>query len=146
MATQAPRTKVFISYSHKDRDYARKLAGYLLERGFDVWIDDRIDCGDEWWDKIVCSIQDCQDCAAFVVLMTPDSHSSKWVKRELLFADRQDKPMFPVLLDGENWAIFEPTQYADVRDRNLPADGFCERLASVAPRQKRLLLSVVNLI
>jgi formylglycine-generating enzyme required for sulfatase activity len=49
-----------------------------------------------------------------------------------------------VLLAGDNWAIFEPTQYADVRDRNLPPDGFCERLAQVAPRQKRQGMNVAR--
>ena len=34
---------VFISYSHKDKEYARKLADELKRRGIDAWIDDRID-------------------------------------------------------------------------------------------------------
>jgi ActR/RegA family two-component response regulator len=36
---------IFISYSHDDGDYARKLESALKQRGFEVWIYDRIDCG-----------------------------------------------------------------------------------------------------
>lgn len=39
---------IFISYSHKDLSYIHKLAEALVNEGFEVWIDDRIDYGDEW--------------------------------------------------------------------------------------------------
>jgi hypothetical protein len=61
---------IFISYSKKNRAYARAIADYLLTHGFDVWIDDRIDYGDEWWDVIVRTIR---ECAACVVILTPES-------------------------------------------------------------------------
>ena len=39
---------VFISYSHEDGAYARRLAEALEALGFSVWIDGRIDYGAEW--------------------------------------------------------------------------------------------------
>ena len=39
---------IFISYSHKDKDYIHRLQDALQAEGFEVWIDDRIDFGDEW--------------------------------------------------------------------------------------------------
>lgn len=36
---------IFISYSHKDSEYAHKLADALKEAGFEVWIDGRSDYG-----------------------------------------------------------------------------------------------------
>lgn len=71
---------VFISYSKKNRDYARKLADHLLELGFDVWIDDRIDYGDDWWRTIVRAIRNAK---AFIVIMTDESDRSVWVQREV---------------------------------------------------------------
>jgi formylglycine-generating enzyme required for sulfatase activity len=121
---------IFISYSKKNRAYARAIADYLLTHGFDVWIDDRIDYGDEWWDVIVRTIR---ECAACVVILTPESKSSKWVKREVGLADQLDKPMFPLLLNGENWELFVWTQYVDVRDGSLPPPDFCDRLAEIVP-------------
>jgi hypothetical protein len=123
---------VFISYSKHNRTYARQLADHLLDQGFDVWIDDRIDYGDEWWETIVTAIQ---GCAACVVIMTPEAKRSKWVKREVALADDLDKPMFPILLEGENWPLFVITQYVDVSDGHLPPPEFDERLAGHAPRR-----------
>ena len=37
---------IFISYSRKDQPYTRKMAEHLRQRGFDVWMDDRIGFGD----------------------------------------------------------------------------------------------------
>jgi hypothetical protein len=43
---------IFISYSHKDKDYAHKLHQHLFEHGFNAWIDDRIDYGSSWPDEV----------------------------------------------------------------------------------------------
>ena len=83
---------IFISYSKKNRDYARQLADKLLELGFDVWIDDRIDYGENWEREIFKAID---GCSAFVVLMTPESYESDWVLRECQYADKRKKPQFP---------------------------------------------------
>jgi hypothetical protein len=125
---------VFISYSKQDREFARSLADFLLEQGFDVWIDDRIPFGDRWWNVIVQAIM---GCSAFIVIMTPESQSSKWVDRELGLADHLDKPLFPLLVQGDNWPIFVRTQYADLRVGGMPTPEFCERLSACAPRQQR---------
>ena len=37
---------IFISYVRRDQTYARALADHLRQRGFDVWMDDRIDLSD----------------------------------------------------------------------------------------------------
>ena len=119
---------VFISYSKKNRDYARKLADHLLSLGFDVWIDDRIDYGDMWERTIFKAIE---DCAVFLVIMTPESYASNWVLREINYADRRKKPQFPLLLAGEEFPRYTITQYANVTDGNLPREDFYKRLTQV---------------
>lgn len=128
---------IFISYSKKNRDYARPLADHLLSLGFDVWIDDQIDYGDDWWRVIVRAIRGAK---AFIVVMTDESDASDWVQREVTLADKNKIPAFPIWLSGdvdasENWAIYVRTQYADVRDGSLPKDDYYMRLAKVAPRK-----------
>lgn len=123
---------VFISYSKKNRVYARQLAAHLLSLGFDIWIDDRIDYG-ESWERVIFRAID--SCAAFLVIMTPESYDSDWVLRECQYAEKRRKPQFPVLLAGEEFPRYGPTQYADVRDGGLPPAEFYERLAIYAPRQ-----------
>jgi serine/threonine-protein kinase len=122
---------VFLSYDRDDKLYADAVAQHLRGQGFAVWMDDRIDYGEDWWNIIVEAVR---DCAAFAVVMTPNSHQSKWVQRELTLADSLDKPLFPLLRDGDNWPIFVRTQYADVTDGNMPRNDFTNRLGKVAPR------------
>ena len=117
---------VFISY-HKQssRDYARKLADYLIASGFDVWIDDRIDLGSRWEREIYKAIEGCR---AFVVIMTPGAWESEWVNREYLYADSLKKPPFPLLLDGGNFPFYAGVQFTDVRDGSLPPEHFFDLL------------------
>ncbi len=127
---------IFISYSRQNNDYASALANRLLAEGFDVWIDDRIDYGDDWWQTIVKAIR---ECAAFVVIMSPDSDESRWVQREVTIADELRKPTYPLLLAGDvinskNWMIYVRTQYIDVTDGSQPHAAFYDDLARHAPR------------
>ena len=129
---------IFISYSHKDSSYIHKLAEALVNEGFEVWIDDRIDYGDEW----PMVIQDRLDaCDAFILVATEDAYKSKWVQKEVTRAQRISKPFFPLLLSGSTWIAFESTQYADVRDKSLPPEKFYKRLSSVTPRNKPIPIS-----
>ena len=75
---------VFISY-HKNssRDYARKLADFLIANGFDVWIDDRIDYGNNWEQLIFKAVE---QAASVIVIMTPGSYQIRWVQAERLYA------------------------------------------------------------
>jgi len=119
---------VFISYSRKNQQYARKLAEDIRKHGFDVWIDDHIDYGDRWWRTIVKAIE---DSAAFVIIMSPDAEESEWVERELLLAQRSQKPIFPLLLEGREFALLITTQFANVSDGSLPKEDFYTRLGRV---------------
>jgi hypothetical protein len=121
---------IFISYSKKDKDYANQLAGKLRLLGFDIWIDNRIESGEDWWRTIVRAIRSAK---AFIVIMSGNSDASEWVQREVTLADKQGIPAFPILLSGdfdasENWAIYVRTQYIDVRGGNLPPNEFYQRL------------------
>ena len=122
---------VFISYSKKNRIYARKLADHLLASGFDVWIDDRIDFGTNWEREIFKAID---RCSAFIVIMTPASDESIWVQRERQHAENRRKQPLPLLLEGEVFPFYNVIQYYDVRGEKLPERGFLERLAAFVPR------------
>jgi hypothetical protein len=124
---------VFVSYSHQDEGYARRLAEALEQEGLSAWIDDRIDYGTQWPRVIE---QHLDDCSAFIVIMTPRSYQSDWVQNELNRAKRKGKPIFPLYLEGgEPWLSVETTQYVDVTDGRLPPPDFYERLAQVIPRR-----------
>ncbi len=125
---------IFISYSKRNNEYAYELAEFLQRHGFHVWIDKvGIEYGVDWWDTIVDGLR---NCAAFLVVMTPEAKISPWVKREVFLALDWKKPVFPLLLDGENWELFVLTQYADVQSGSMPDVELLGRLSQhVAPQR-----------
>lgn len=125
-ALDEPDQHVFISYSRRDKAYAVQLRDYFIENGLSVWIDDRIEHGDQWFQQINDAIQ---GCVAFVVVMTPESEASEWVHKEILLAKRYGKPLYPVLLGGQEFPILIDIQYADVRGGVLPDSAYFRRVA-----------------
>jgi nucleotide-binding universal stress UspA family protein len=134
--TEVPTTTghVFISYAREGQAYARDLAADLRKHGLGVWIDDRIDFGDRWWQTIVQAVR---ASAAVIVVMTPEAEESEWVEREILLAQREGKPLFPLLLRGREFPLLITVQYADVTRGQMPPASFYKRLARVAPSGPR---------
>ncbi len=124
-AVSATPQTLFISYSRQDVDYAQELTEHFQQSGFNVWIDSQIEYGDAWFRDIEKAIK---SCAAFVLLMTPASYESEWVQKEILLAKRFKKPIFPLLLKGEEFGIVIDIQFADVRDGEMPNVDFHRRL------------------
>lgn len=120
---------IFISYSHKDTEYAHALADHLHSMGFDVWIDERLDYGSQWPHELQKQLD---SCSAFILIMSPRSYTSEWVQSELQRARRKMKPVFPLLLEGdEPWLSVESTQYYDVRGEVYPDTKFYTALKKV---------------
>jgi hypothetical protein len=123
---------IFISYSHKDTEYAHKLADVLQSEGFDIWIDARLDYGSQWPMEIQRQLD---DCSAFILIMSPRAYQSEWVQSELSRAKRKNKPIFPLLLEGdEPWLSVESTQYYDVHENKIPDNKFFSALGRVVSR------------
>ena len=112
---------LFVSYSHKDKEYVHKLADAVQADGFEVWIDDRIDFGTRWPLVIESAIDSCD---SFILVASENSHASEWVQHELARAQRLHKQVFPLLLNGHPWISFESTQYFNVTDQSLPNQKF----------------------
>jgi len=74
-------SKAFISYSHKDKPFVSKLVGDLASMGANVWVDLlEMKVGDSIVQKIQDGIEESQ---WLVIVLSPDSVDSKWVKTEL---------------------------------------------------------------
>ncbi len=117
--------RIFISYSHADSHYARRLAEALNANGFRAWLDERINYGEEWPSAVQAALDQSD---AVIVLMTPRAEKSLWVQNELARALRKSKRLFPVLLAGESWLSVESIQYHDARDGHLPPSKFYESI------------------
>nr|WP_320190104.1 toll/interleukin-1 receptor domain-containing protein [uncultured Desulfobacter sp.] len=77
--------KLFISHSHKDRDFAERLARALMKQGQDVWFDKwEIQPGDSIVSKIF--EEGLSNASAFAIVLSKESVRSKWVREELNIA------------------------------------------------------------
>lgn len=70
---------VFLSYKREDQQIAREVAADLEAEGFSVFFDVNIDVGDSWDERIERELNAAKAC---VVLWSPKSRDSKWVRRE----------------------------------------------------------------
>jgi hypothetical protein len=88
--------KIFISYSRKDIDFVRKLAGDLEKAGYDVWWDiTDLRGGDDWVSTLPAAIKSSQ---FFIIVLTPNSVESEWVRKEYTQALSLRKKIIPIML------------------------------------------------
>lgn len=97
------QTKVFVSYSRRDKDFVRKLHEALVANGFEVWVDwEGIPLGTDWWQEIVDGIQEADN---FVFVISPDSVASKVCGDEIQTAIDSNKRLVPVLYREEKGMV-----------------------------------------
>ena len=93
-------TKVFISYSRKDKAIAENINIALKEINLDSWIDwDDIPPTADWWDQIQKGIETAD---AFIFLLSPNSVTSKVCGQEIDHAVRNGKRLIPLVVHDVN--------------------------------------------
>ncbi|HEY3472966.1 MAG TPA: toll/interleukin-1 receptor domain-containing protein, partial [Anaerolineales bacterium] len=80
---------LFISYSRKDREAARKLTEAFHNQDLDFWIDwEGIEPTVDWWREIEKGIEGADN---FLFLISPDSASSDVCRQEIEHAVKNGK-------------------------------------------------------
>ena len=102
-------SQIFISYSRRDIDFARRFVEEVTRStGVAPWIDLKgIETGTQFTDVIVGAIDKCD---IFIFLISKDSIDSMWVKKEVLYAKDCEKRIYPVIIDETSpsgWFRFE---------------------------------------
>lgn len=91
--------EVFLSHASKDHAQTRKLRDCLVAHDVPVWFSPHhIRGAQRWQDEIGQALE---RCGWFMVLLTPHSVASMWVKRELNYAlieKRYQHRIVPILL------------------------------------------------
>ncbi len=116
---------VFISYSRADKLYAEALYVDLQKRSIPIWKDNQIEVSDIWWDEIEKAIR---NSFAFIVIMSPKSKQSAWVKKEIHLAQDLELPIFPLLLKGDRFPLLGDIQFENVTNGLLPTEKFYTKL------------------
>lgn len=106
---------IFISYSRLDYDEVIAFVDMLKQRipSIEIWMDlEGIDAADEFDEKIIAAI----DASKYVIFAASNNSnsigevSSKWTKKELVYAKNTGKKVIPLLLTNallNSWFLFE---------------------------------------
>ena len=121
---------VFISYSRSDSVFVKDLANRLREAGCTVWQDiSGLRGGQTWASGIDRAVRDSD---ALIVVLSPESSASEWVRKETLLAMKLHKPIVPILLrETEIPFQFVDLQFVDFRgDRSEATQRLFEAIST----------------
>lgn len=86
---------IFVSYSRRNLTFVTQLVKDLQQAGLAVWFDQiSIQPGDIWEAAIEKGLK---EAIAVVVVISPDSMASEYVRKEVNFAQESDQLILPVL-------------------------------------------------
>jgi len=95
MKEQNLQPLVFISYSHVDKGFARRLSKRLVQIGVNCFLDEK---NIEWGDAITEKVRESlNECVAIIVIVSPASLKSAWVPFEVGQAVSAGKRVLPLL-------------------------------------------------
>lgn len=106
---------VFLSYAHADRSRTLQVRESLRAQGIPVWMDEQLQGGEEW-DAVL--EQRIRESHLVLVLMSPAAAQSRFVRRELRYADAMSRRILCLRLQptelGDGMAmLLLPLQWID---------------------------------
>ena len=127
---------IFISYSHKDKEFVDSLAANLVKHRVRVWVDTwELNVGDSIIAKVQAAIQEAD---ALLIVLSQASVRSEWCKKELssgLIRELEEKRVIvmPVVLDDCEIPLFlRDKLHADFRvDKDKGLRQVLEAIAKV---------------
>jgi TolB-like protein len=134
---------IFLSYSREDAAVAQRYADAFEREGMSVWWDTALKSGEAYDEVTEAALRGAK---AVVVLWSPRSVVSRWVRAEATIADR-NKTLVPVMIEPcERPIMFELTQTANLIhwDGN-PEDGawqgFLKDVSQFVGREPTLVIA-----
>ncbi len=86
--------RLFVSYAHDDMPVCKEIVK-RLNRAHEVWHDDRLFAGQNWWEVIQEQLKRSE---GFIFLLSPASVASEYCQKELALAKEMNKHIFPILI------------------------------------------------
>jgi TIR domain len=127
-------TQVFTSYSRRDKESVDQIVGVIEGTGIDVWIDrEDIKAGNMWRVQIVEAID---TCAAFLLMLSPNSTASDNVRKEIDLAEGSERPIFAVMLQPVKLPADIRYQLAGLQIIDVQRLGFEEAVARLIEHLK----------
>jgi tRNA U34 5-carboxymethylaminomethyl modifying GTPase MnmE/TrmE len=127
----------------------RRIVSFLREQGIKVWLDNEklIPGTPIWEEELEKAIK---SASAIIVLLSPDSKKSEWVKREIALAEEYKKRLFPILIKGDKESSIGirliTHQYVDLRTKEKESEGLSQLSKAIIFYQEEMdeVTTVVN--
>lgn len=121
-----PRTKVFISYSHEDRDkwlpLVKKFLTPLEKEGLIIWTDEKIKVGEEWMQDIKFQLRSSK---VGLLIITQSFLNSEFIDKNelppLIEARKEGMILIPLLCENCSFKIDNRLNHLDARPKPLVA-------------------------
>lgn len=118
-------SKIFISHSSIDKEFAKELSKNLIELGHEIWLDEwRIKVGESIIEEVQKGLDDSE---VMVIVLSKSSVQSSWVEREWkakFWQEMETKKtlILPILIeDCEIPTLLRDKKYADFRQNKTKA-------------------------
>ncbi len=138
---------LFISYSHKDHNTMLKVKHILDNSNIRCWYDNGLHSGDDWNMVIAEHLKNSSVC---LLLLSPNSANSEYVKNELNFAMNHRIPIHTLLIEqfvlpldiemmtGRIQMITMADGYQEKLIKSLPYEIFCSAEDNTAIKDKSI--------
>ena len=93
---QGDEPYIFLSYSHRNSDWAAEVISWLKASGFRVWYDEGVIPATQWDENIAEAIE---DCGYLIALISSEYLASSNCLDELNYARDRQKPLLLIYLE-----------------------------------------------
>lgn len=92
----------FVSYAHRDYEIVYEEIERFHNQGLNIWYDEGIAPGNEWLAEIGEALN---DASLFIVFISNNSVGSRYVRKEITFAIKNDIPFIAIHIEKTNLPI-----------------------------------------
>jgi len=119
--------RAFVSYSRQDHTFVATLANDLRKSAFELWVDfEGLEPGTPDWERAVREA--IEESFAFLLIASPDSRRSSYVRSELLLAQAKGIPIYAIWAAGESWIDSVPLNLAHIQYLDFRGGAYADSL------------------
>lgn len=91
---------VFVSYSRTNTSVMKRIVSSLAQYDISAWTDESLQPGTPDWQMAI--VEALENAACVLLILSPASKQSKWVRNELNYALEKGQPIIPFWIHGES--------------------------------------------